>query len=58
MTQADTDNGVASKWRNYLRWKNNRVYYHMASQDSYLNLNTFDVYDQNGELEYAYATNT
>ncbi len=58
LTQADTDNGVASKWRNYLRWKNNRVYYHMASQDSYLNLNTFDVYDQNGELEYAYATNT
>ena len=58
LTQSDIDNGVASKWKNYLRWKNNRVYYHMASQDSYLNLNTFDVYDQSGGMEYAYATNT
>lgn len=58
LTESDIENHVASKWRNVLRWKNNRLYYRMSQQDSYLNLNTFDVRDENGGLEFAYATNT
>ena len=57
LTEADRAAGVASKWRNYLRWKNNRVYYHTA-QDSYLNFNTHDSYLPDGSLAYSYATNT
>ena len=58
LTESDIQNNVASKWRNVLRWKNNRLYYRISSQDSYLNLNTFDKYDESGRLNFAYATNT
>ncbi len=52
----DISNNVASKWMNVLRWKNNRVYYRNPSQDSYINLDTADVYNGD-ELEFSYATN-
>ncbi len=58
LNDTDEENNVSTKWRNVLRWKNNRVFYRLSSQDSYLNINTFDVYDENKELEFAYATNT
>ncbi len=54
----DASNHVASKWRNYMRWKNNRVYYHMTSQDSYVNVNTYDVYGDDGTLQFARGTQT
>ena len=57
LTDSDKANNVASKWRNYMRWKNNRVAYRMAAQDSYVNLNTADVY-VGDELKFAKATNT
>lgn len=54
----DLANNVSSKWLNIMRWRNNRVFYHMTAQDSYVNLNTFDVYDNNDSLQYSRATNT
>lgn len=53
LNNTDAGNHVASKWRNYMRWKNNRVYYHMASQDQYMAINAYDVYNEDGELQFS-----
>lgn len=57
LTESDIENNVSTKWKNILRWKNNRLYYRNPAQDSYMTLNAFDCYDDNGDLEFAYTTN-
>ncbi|MEG1441360.1 MAG: hypothetical protein RSC29_01725, partial [Oscillospiraceae bacterium] len=67
VTPEPTESGdsldIGSQWRNYLRWKNNRLFYKLPSQDSYLNLTTYETVDNKGNADasdddvYSYATN-
>ncbi|MGN0242541.1 MAG: dockerin type I domain-containing protein [Lachnospiraceae bacterium] len=51
--KTDTDSeDIAVQWRNYMRWKNNRVYYRQSAQDCYVNIVSYD----NDIFSYAVGT--